>query len=138
MKAYYDEKPSVISEVGNGSILYRYGITEVAAAQGQSQADTAESEGQTEAKKQFVCQEVVVWSPVTSNRITEAVITDRWDSNYEQKLINEYNAAQLGLLGGAKSSDEAKARIAAYTDYLTERAALKAQVDADCVTLGIE
>ena len=137
MKAYYDEKPSVISEVGNGSILYRYGITEVAAAQGQSQADTAESEGQAEPKKQFACQEVVVWSPVTSDRITEAVITDRWGSNREQKLVNEYNAAQLGLFGGAKSSNEAKARIAAYTDYLKERAALKAQVDADCAALGI-
>ena len=136
MKAYYDEKPSVISEVGNGSVLYRYGITEVKAEQGQTQTDTDEE--QTEAKKQFVCNEVVVWKPVTSNRITEAVITDRWDSNYEQKLINEFNAAQLGLLGGAKSSDEAKARIAAYTDYLTERAELKAQVDADCATLGIE
>lgn len=135
MKAYYDEKPSVISEVGNGSILYRYGITEVEAEQGQTQTDIEEE--QTEAKKQFVCNEVVVWKPVTSNRITEAVITDRWDSNHEQKLINEFNAAQLGLLG-AKSSDEAKARISAYTDYLTERAELKAQVDADCVTLGIE
>ena len=138
MKAYYDEKPSVISEVGNGSILYRYGITEVETTQGQSQTDTDATEEQTATKKQFACQEVVVWSPITSNRITEAVITNRWDSNYEQKLINEFNAAQLGLLGGAKSSDEAKACIAAYTDYLTERAALKAQVDADCVTLGIE
>lgn len=133
MKAYYDEKPSVISEVGNGSILYRYGITEVEATQGQSQA-----EEQNEAKKQFVCQEVVVWMPITSDSITEAVITDRWDSNREQKLINEFNAAQLGLFGGAKSSDEAKARIAAYTDYLTERAKLKAQVDADCAALGID
>lgn len=135
MKAYYDEKPSIISEVGNGSILYHYGITEVEAKHGQTQTDTGEEH--TEAKKQFVCNEVVVWKPVTSNRITEAVITERWDSNYEQKLINEFNAALLGLFG-AKSSDEAKARISAYTDYLAERAELKAQVDADCVTLGIE
>lgn len=135
MKAYYDEKPSVISEVGNGSILYRYGITEVETTDSQSQAD--DSEEQTETKKQYVCQEVAVWKPVTSNRITEAIITDRWDSNYEQKLINEYNAAQLGIYG-AKTSDEAKARIAAYTDYLKERSELKAQVDADCETLGID
>lgn len=135
MKAYYDEKPSVISEVGNGSILYRYGITEVETTDSQTLAD--ESEEQTEAKKQFVCQEVAVWKPVTSNRITEAVITDRWDSNYEQKLINEYNAALLGIYG-TKTSDEAKARIAAYTDYLKERSELKAQVDADCETLGLD
>ena len=50
--------------------------------------------------------------------------------------MNEYNAAQLGLFGEAKSGD-AQAKIKAYTDYLTERAALKAQVDADCAELGI-
>lgn len=130
MKAYYDEKPSVLAEVGNGSSLYRYDIDEVETAQG---ADTE----QTETKAQFTCQEVVVWSPVTSNRITEAVITDKWPTNYEQKLINEYNAAQLGVYG-SKTSDAAKSKIQAYTDYLTERNALKVQVDADCATLGIE
>ena len=133
MKAYYDEKPSVLAEVGNGSYLYRYGITEVEAAQGQSQADGE----QTETKTQYTCEEVVVWSPVTSNAITEAVITGKWDCNQEQKLVNEYNAANLGLYG-AKTSDEAKAKIQAYTDYLKERATLKAQVDADCLTLGID
>lgn len=74
-----------------------------------------------------------MWSPLTANRITEAVITDRWNANYEQKLVNEYNAAKLGLY----DTDEAKTRIKAYTDYLTERAALKAQVDADCADLNI-
>lgn len=137
MKAYYDEKPSVLSEVGNGSVLYRYGITEVETSQSATQESEEQTEAQAETKTQFVCQEVVVWSPVTSNRITEAVITDRWDSNYEQKLINEYNAAQLGIYG-AKTSDEAKARIQAYTDYLKERSGLKAQVDADCATLNID
>ena len=86
---------------------------------------------------QYEYEQVVVWSPVTSNRITEAVITDRWPSNYEQKLVNEYNAANLGVYG-AKTSDTAKAKIQAYTDYLTERQTLKEMVDADCATLGIE
>ena len=75
-----------------------------------------------------------VWSPVTSNKITEAVITDVCDHNYEQKLVNEYNAAQLGLYG----PEEAKKHIDAYTEYLNTRAALKAQVDADCAELGIK
>ena len=59
------------------------------------------------------------------------------DHNYEQKLVNEYNAAQLGLYG-SKTSDEAKKHIAAYTEYLNTRATLKAQVDADCAELGIK
>lgn len=137
MKAYYGEKPSIISEVGNGSVLYRYGITEVETSQSVTDESEEQTKEQADAKTQFVCQEVVVWPPVTSNRITEAVITDRWSSNYEQKLINEYNAAQLGVYG-AKTSTEAKARIQAYTAYLKERNDLKAQVDADCVTLNID
>lgn len=56
----------------------------------------------------------------------------------EQKLINEYNAANLGVYGGSKSSDEAKAKIASYKDFLAARAALKAQIDADCAELNIE
>lgn len=141
MKAYYDEKPSVLQEVGNGSVLYRFNIQEVtteqtATAQAEDGTDT-QSKEQTETKTQFACEEVTVWKPVTSNKITEAVITSKWDANQEQKLVNEYNAANLGLYG-SKTSAEAKARIQAYTDYLTERATLKTQVDADCAELGID
>lgn len=128
MRAFYDAKPSTLEAVGNGSFLYRYNIQEV--EQPSAQDDSGE------ARTQWQCEEVTVWSPVTANKITEAVITSRWDGNHEQKLVNEYNGAQLGLYG-AKTSDEAKARIKAYTDYLTERAELKAQVDADCKELGI-
>lgn len=124
--AFYDSKPSVLEAVGNGSFFYRWNISEV----------TIESEQTSEKKEkrtQYTCEEVIVWAPLTSNKITEAVITSKWNANYEQKLINEYNAAQLGMLGEA----EAKARIAAYTDYLGQRAELKKQVDADCTELGI-
>ena len=61
-------------------------------------------------------------------------MTERWDGNYEQKLVNEYNSAQMGLL----SEEEAAARIEAYRAFLTERTALKSQVDADCAELGIK
>ena len=125
MLAYYDNKPSVLEAVGDGSYKYRFDIKE---------KSTQEEEQRT----QWQCQEVTVWSPVTSNKITEAVITDYLgDSNYEQKLINEYNAAQLGLYG-SNTGEEAKKHIAAYTKYLNTRAAIKAQVDADCAKLGIK
>lgn len=135
MLAFYDNKPSVLEAVGNGSFKYRFDITEkTPEAAATSSDDTSEHEEQ---KTQWQCQEVIVWSPVTSNKITEAVITEVCDHNYEQKLVNEYNAAQLGLYG-TKTSDEAKKHIAAYTEYLNTRATLKAQVDADCAELGIE
>ena len=136
--AFYDNKPSKLEAVGNGSYLYRWNIQEVT-PESEEKKETAAEDGaevQAENATQFSCEEVSVWEPLTSNKITEAVITSKWDANYEQKLVNEYNAAQLGLYG-AKTSEEAKAHIKAYTDYLTERAALKTQVDTDCAEFGI-
>lgn len=135
MLAFYDNKPSVLEAVGNGSFKYRFDITEKTPEAAATSSD--DSSAQEEHKTQWQCQEVIVWSPVTSNKITEAVITEVCDHNYEQKLVNEYNAAQLGLYG-TKTSDEAKKHIAAYTEYLNTRATLKAQVDADCAELGIK
>jgi len=129
---FYDNKPSVIEAVGNGSFLYRYNIEEVEAPASQTDEQT---EGET--RTQWQCEEVTVWGPLTSNRITEAVIRGKWPNDYEQKLINEYNGANLGLYG-AKTSPEAKAKIAKYTDFLTERVALKAQIDEDCAEHGID
>ncbi len=124
--AFYDNKPSVIEAVGNGSYLYRYNIVEV-------EAPAQEGE---ETRTQWQCDEAVVWAPLTSNAVTEAVLSQRWPNNYEQKLVNEYNAAILGVYG-AKTSDTAKAKIAKYTTFLTERDALKTQIDADCAEHGI-
>lgn len=135
MLAFYDNKPSVLEAVGNGSFKYRFDITEKTPEAAATSSD--DSSAQEEQKTQWQCQEVIVWSPVTSNKITEAVITEVCDHNYEQKLVNEYNAAQLGLYG-TKTSNEAKKHIAAYTEYLNTRAILKAQVDADCAKLGIK
>lgn len=132
MLAFYDNKPSVLEAVGNGSFKYRFDITEKTPEAAATSSD--DSSAQEEQKTQWQCQEVIVWSPVTSNKITEAVITEVCDINYEQKLVNEYNAAQLGMYG----PEEGQKHIDAYTEYLNTRAALKAQVDADCAELGIK
>lgn len=126
MLAFYDNKPSVLEAVGNGSYRYRYNIEEVI-------PEVTEENINEEHTSQWKCQEVTVWLPLSSNGITEAVISDKWENNYEQKLVNEYNAVQLGIITG----DEAEERVAAYKAFLTARAALKAQVDADCEELGI-
>ena len=124
--AYYDMKPSKYEAVGNGSYIYRWNIGEVSAPES--------SDG--EQRTQWQCEEVIVWPPVSSNKITEAVVSHLWPSNYEQKLINEYNAANLGVYGSAGSA-AASAKIAKYTEFLRARAAIKAQIDADCAELGI-
>ena len=133
MLAFYDNRPSVLEAVGDGSYRYRFNIIEI----NIEVMSSTDKDVQEEQRTQWQCEEVTVWSPVTSNKITKAVITEVCDHNYEQKLVNEYNAAQLGLYG-SKTGEEAKKHIAAYTEYLNTRAALKAQVDADCAELGIE
>ena len=132
MIAFYDNKPSILEAVGDGSYRYHFNIIEII-----PEVMSPTNDMQEEQRTQWQCQEVIVWSPVTSNKITEAVITEVCDHNYEQKLVNEYNATQLGLYGEL-TSEEAKKHINAYKEFLDTRAALKAQVDVDCAKLGIE
>ena len=122
MQAFYDSKPPVLEAVGNGSYLYRW---EIAKSERASENE--------EKQEQWQCEEVTVWSPVSSNKITQAVISEMWDSDYEQKLVNEYNGAQMGIYG----EDEARSITAKYKAFLEARAKLKAQVDADCKVLNI-
>jgi hypothetical protein len=134
--AYYDHQPSVFEAVGNGSTRYRFNIQEVEVENNQTSGEEPQ-QGEGETQTQWQCDEVIVFAPLSANKFTQAVISHKWDSDYEQKLINEFNAANLGLIDGSKTSDAAKAKIQAYKDFLTERAALKSQVDADCAEHGI-
>lgn len=125
--ATYDNKPSIYEANGDGSYTYRWDIHEVEMPAGADMEETT---------TKWECREVVVWGTVTSDKITEAVINLLWPGNYEQKLINEYNAASVGIYG-AKTSTEAQAKITAYKAFLTERHTVKQQIDEDCATLKI-
>ena len=121
-RVFYDNKPEVLTKVGDGSYRYAWGIQPI----------TIEVDDM-EPIHQFTANEVIVWSPITANRITQAVINAVWPVDYEQKLVNEYNAAMLGVY----SEEVAKAKIEEYKSFLVERSALKARIDADCAKLGI-
>lgn len=121
MKSSYDEKPAVIEAVGNGGYFYRWDVKEVA-------MDTEEGQ-----RPQWECQEVVVYAPLTSNKIVKAVIAEIWGLDVENKMLNEFNAAQLGIYDDAT----AQAKIIKYKTFLSERAAIKEQVDNDCKAYGI-
>lgn len=123
MRAYYDLKPAKVYRLKQGVCRYVYDI----------EKHTVDNGDGVPPMTQWSGEEVEVAEPLTSNRITQAVIAARWDADFEQKLINEYNAAKLGLY----DDDTAAAKIDAYEAFLRERAALKAQIDADCEELGI-
>lgn len=118
MKAIYDNEPSKLEAVGNGSYLYRWNIEQI----------------EIEETLQWSCDEVTVWSPLTSNKITQAVISEIYDINQEQKLLNEYNSAKLGLYDTNKANE----KTASYLDFLNQRNILKTQIDNDCEILGIK
>lgn len=126
MQAYYDHKPSIYEAVGNGSYIYRWDIKEIAIT-------SVIEDGDKENKTQWSCQEVTIWSPVSCNGIIKAVLADKWDNDHEQKFINEYNSAQMGLY----DDDTTEAAIAAYKEFLVKRTELKTQVENDCKDLNI-
>ena len=109
-----NDKPQVWSAVGNGSYLYHFNINEIEVP--------AQTEGE-EPTKAWQYNEVVVWGPVTSDGVTKEVINAMWSKDAEQKYINDYNAAILGIL------DESY--IEAYKNFITQRKSIKEQVDKD-------
>lgn len=121
MKSNCNKKPAVIEAVGNGGYYYRWDIKEVT-------IDTEEPQ-----RTQWECQEVVVYAPLSSNKITKAVIAEIWGLDIENKMLNEYNGAQLGIYDDAT----ANVKIANYKAFLADRELIKAQVDNDCKMHGI-
>ena len=131
-RAFYDAKPSKYEAVGNDSYLYRWDIQEEVVKNDMN--SSSDETGEPSERVQYSCFEVVVWSPVSSNSILQAVLEAKFPNNREQKFINEYNAAVLGVYSDA----EADEKVEAYKIFLAERNALKSQVDADCTELGIK
>ena len=132
MQAFYDNQPKKLEAVGNGSFRYRYNIREEEKlVQASENSETAQ---EAQAQPQWVCEEVTVWAPLSANKITAAVITEAFPSDYEQKLLNEYNAANLGMIPDAAETEK---RRQAYTDFLRRRAELKKEIDDFCAEQGI-
>ncbi len=104
-KAQYDHNPPKLEAVGNGSHLYRWNIEEVTTEEGSI----------------WECYEVVVWNEPTSDKLKEAVINAMWGKDLELKLLNDYNAANEGLMPVTFKQP--------YLDYISDRNALKTEID---------
>lgn len=120
MKTQSFELPNILEAIGDGSYRYCFNIEKIT----EHSADEIDY---------YLFDAVKVYQPLTANRIIQAVIAEQWDSNYEQKLINEYNSAQLGLYTASVKEEKIKK----YTEFLKQRAATKKQVENDCKNLNI-
>ena len=109
-----NDNPQILSAVGNGSYLYRFNIKEV---------EVPSSIQGTEVINAWNYEEVVVWPPISSDTITKAVMNYIWSKDVEQKYINDYNAATLGILDSSY--------IEAYKNFMIQRKSIKEQIDKD-------
>lgn len=87
----------------------------------------AGEEGETKKVNEY--DSLLVDYPVTANTVLQALIAAKYSNDVEKKLINDYNAAVAGI--------ESEERKQPYLDFLAERKALRAMVDADCANFGI-
>ena len=112
-RSWSDTMPPRIERDGDGSYLYRWDVREETREMGDDMAPVIS----------YSYNEVRVWPTLTANKILEACINALWDKDVEQKKLNDYNAAQLGILDISY--------IDAYREFLERRKALKEQVESD-------
>lgn len=125
MTTYSNNKPEVFEPIGNGGFRYNYHIKEIKV---YNSIDIDNKEDITITKRtQWEYDNVLIYPPITKDKITKEVIINTWDSDYEQKLINDYNTALLGVF----NEEETKAKIDAYTNFLIERKRIKETINND-------
>lgn len=117
MIAFYDNQPTKLEAVGNGSYVYRFNIEELVPV-------LTEENAEEKKVSQWKCDEIIVWSPMTSEKVINAVIRSKYSTEQELSLVNKFNAYQQGL-------DVASDIVAEYTSYLSFVAEVKRTVRKD-------
>lgn len=129
MKANSNIKPSTFVFEQNGAVVYSFHIEEKQVERVMPTEDGEETTTET----QYDFEMVRTYLPISSNKLLQAVITDAYHADYEQKLVNEYNSAVIGLY----DEETAELKIEAYKAFLQARAELKSMVESDCKEAGI-
>jgi len=124
IKTYYSQQPPKF-ERGKQCAIIRLDINEEPAA--------AAADG-TEGGPQWSAYEFRRYKPITQNIFIEEIFTRLYGNDYENKLINEYNAAKMGLY----PDGEMEQKITRYRAFLQERAERKAEIERICNENGIK
>lgn len=120
MRAYYDSQPAKFEAVGDGSYYYRWNIQQFEMSE---PSDGELTGGSTRAAWQ--CDEVLVWAPVTTDKVINAVIASKYSIAEEMRLVNDYNAYQQGATSITTDI------VSEYEEYLRYTANARAQVMSD-------
>ena len=126
MKTYSDNKPKVFELIGDGGYRYNYNIKEIEV----DRLDIIENKAIIK-QTQWEYDNVIIYLPINKDKITSAVISNTWNIDYENKLINDYNEISLGNL----TEEEINKRTNNYITFLQERKRLKEMIDNDWKTI---
>ena len=129
MTTYSDNKPEVFEPIGDGSFRYNYYIDEIEV---DNFIDIDNEENNTITKRtQWRYDNVLIYPPITKDKIIKEVIINTWNNDYENKLINDYNEISLGNL----TEEEIDKRTNNYITFLQERKRLKEMINNDWETI---
>lgn len=130
-----DQKPLVIDDLknGQGTIHYNHNLKEVLVIEGEDGGVTITEDKKKATGKRWQYDSLRVEFPRTRANIYATLLEARYPQDVQQKLLNDYQAAQMEIL----EDGEADAAIAAYKAFLNDRKAIKAMVTADCTEHNI-
>lgn len=125
-------KPDVIENLNNGqgTFLYNHNIKEVSVIESEMGGVQVTTDDDPEANgTMYQYDSLRVEYPKTADNIFSTLLTAKYPSKTESKLMNEYQSAVMGLL-----DDSAKEP---YEAFLQDRLNIRSMVDADCETYNI-
>ena len=126
MKTYSNNKPKVFESIGDGGFRYNYNIKEIEV----DRFDIIDNKSIVK-QTQWEYDNIIIYLPINKDKITRAVITNTWNIDYENKLINDYNEISLGNI----TEEEIDKRTNNYITFLQERKRLKEMIDNDWETI---
>lgn len=119
-KTYYNEKPTDFYRDKYHAEI-RLGIQQELTAE---DTDTA----------QWSATVIPAFEPLSQNKFIESAMSLLYGNDYEDKLINEYNAAALGIYDAETSA----AMVERYKAFLATRKKIKAEIERICIENNIE
>lgn len=125
------DKPAVIDDLhnGQGTFLYNHNITEVYVVEDEMGGVEIATDTEAATGKMWQYDSLRVGYPKTADNIFSTLLTAKYPANRENKLVNEYMCAELGIMPESAKQP--------YTDFLNDRLAIRTMVDADCATYNI-
>ena len=129
------EKPVVIDDLknGQGTFLYNHNIHEVLVIEDENGGVTVTTDPKKATGTMWQYDSLRVEYPKTRKNIYATLLEARYPQDVQQKLVNDYQAAQMEIL----EEEEAEEAEAAYRAFLQDRKSIKAMVKEDCLENNI-